>query len=80
VKDNTAMLNAAYLIALKDIYGNNYSEQELKLIAHVLISAAQTAMLRDEVLKESTGFDMTNDQDRNFVSDFVFDLIIQKRR
>ena len=80
VNDNTSMLNAAYLIALKDIYGTEYSEQELKLIAHVLISAAQIAILREEVLKEITGFDMADDHDRNFVSDFVFNLVIQKRR
>ena len=78
IKDNTSMLSAAYLIALKEIYGNERSEQELKIIVHTLISAAQTAILREAVLKETIGFDMKNKDDREFVSDFVFDLIIQK--
>ena len=80
ITDNSSQLYFAYFEAFKDIYQDEKSDQELKLLIHMLISASQTAILRHEVLQEFTGFDMSKDQDRDFVLDFVFDTIVQKRR
>jgi AcrR family transcriptional regulator len=79
INDNSSQLSFAYLGALKDIYGNEKSEQELLLLAHILISASQMAILKADVLKKTTGYDITKEQERNFVSNFFFDTIIQKR-
>ena len=78
IKDNSSQLISAYTLALKDIFQNKKSEQELKLLAYMLISTTQVAILRMAVLKELIGFDMTLEKDREFVSDFIFDTIIQK--
>ncbi|NHJ47560.1 MAG: TetR/AcrR family transcriptional regulator [Asgard group archaeon] len=79
VKDSTTQLNFAYFQALKDIYGNEKSDQDLKLLAHMLISASQIGILRADVLKETIGYDFAKEDDRNYITDFIFDTIIQKR-
>lgn len=75
--DNTMQTSLAYLTALKEIYGDQKSEQELKLLFHMIISAGQSAFLRADIFKKYTGIDFSDDAQRDSFLDFMVNTLIQ---
>ncbi|MFX1521170.1 MAG: TetR/AcrR family transcriptional regulator [Promethearchaeota archaeon] len=76
--DHSMQTNNAYLTALKEIYGNQKNEQDLKIMVHQIIAAGQVALLRADIFKSYTGIDFFNDQQRDMLIDKLVDNIIRE--
>ncbi len=76
--DNSIQTMKAYLTALKPIFGDSKTEQELKILVHQIISAGQAAFLRADVFKKFTGIDFFDDKQRDAFMDCLVDNIIKK--
>ncbi len=78
--DSFSQTVGAYIIFLKKIFGEEKSEPELKILAHIILSAFQVAILRADVFKEDIGYDFANKEQREFVSNFIIDVIIKAKK
>lgn len=76
-KDNAMQTSRAFFSYLKNIYGEKKSELELKIIVHLLTSAAQVAFLRKDVFKRYTGIDHDDKNQRDSFLDMLIDILIK---
>jgi len=77
--DNSIQTRNAYLGLLKEIYGNSKTEDELKVILHILVSTLQVIFLRKDIIKTTDKIDFDNEIQRdefinNIVDRIFFDI------
>lgn len=67
-----------YLIpVMREIYGNNKDEREIRIVALALVSTLQTAFLRSRYLKGYIGCDINNETDRDRIIDILVDHFVR---
>ena len=76
--DNTVHSIEKYMMIVREIFDNKKSEQEIKLITHILISAVQLSFLRAEVTKEFLGFDYFDKEQRDEFLELVIKIMFGK--
>jgi len=65
---------------LRQIYGEQKSELEIRLIAFALVTALQAAMLRLAAFRRYSGIDVLNDQQRDQCIDLLIANLVQIER
>jgi AcrR family transcriptional regulator len=65
---------------LRQLYGSQKSELEIRLIAFALVTALQAAMLRMDAFRRYTGINVSNDQQRDQCIDLLIANLIQFER
>ena len=79
VDDNTARSIEKYMMIFREIYGEKKSEEEIWIIAHTILSGAQLAFIRSEVVSKTLGTDFYNKKDRDEFLEKLIDNLIQSR-
>ena len=79
VDDNTARSIEKYMMIFREIYGDNKSEEEIWIIAHTLLSGAQLAFIRSNVVSKKLGTDFYNKKDRDEFLEKLIDNLIQEK-
>lgn len=74
--DNTSQTIQAYLPVMREIYGQNKSDQDLYLLIHMLMSTLQSTFLRRAVLLESAEVDFYDVKQREKLIDNIIDILI----
>lgn len=78
-QDNSIQTMEAYMPILKEIYGNNKDEKELKIIMQSIISTLQTTFLHSYTFKEYSGIDFFDKEQREeFIEIFIDNLVGKK--
>lgn len=77
--DNSSQVAQTVFRQLTPIYGEKKSERELRVLAQLQVAAVQQLFLRAEVVRELTGLDFYDDQDRKILVDIVIDTITGAR-
>jgi len=76
--DNCAQVTKMLFPILKEIYGDKKDDTELLIILHMLISSIQVGFLRKDVIKETTGIDFTDTEQRDKFIEFCIKQIISE--
>jgi AcrR family transcriptional regulator len=76
--DNTMRSLKKYMMIFREIYGDTKTDQEIKIIAHVMLSAGQLAFLRADVLINYTNLDFFSKEQRYEFLDIMIDSLIGK--
>ena len=74
--DNSAQVARMLLPIIKEIYGADKTDQELLIMLHVLISSIEVGFLRRDVIRETTGFDFSNSEQRDKFVEFCIHSVI----
>lgn len=76
-KDNSSQSLHSIFTQLKDIYGAQKDDVDLKIKAQQLLASLQEIFLRADVFKEQTGIDYYNEKERNRLMDIIIDNILK---
>jgi len=77
--DNTARSIEKYIMIFREIYGDKKSEEEIWIIAHTVLSGAQLAFIRSDVVSKTIGTDFYNKKDRDEFLDKLIDNLIKNK-
>ncbi|NPD87742.1 MAG: TetR/AcrR family transcriptional regulator [Asgard group archaeon] len=77
VDDNTSRSIDKYMMIFREIYGDNKPEEEIMIIAHTLLSSAQLAFIRSDVIQKTTGYDFYDKKQRDEFLEILIDNLIQ---
>lgn len=61
---------------LREIYGSQYEEMQLRLVALQLIAPIQAAVLSTDSFQIYSGYDLTKEEQRNRFIDQLIDCVI----
>ncbi len=75
--DNSSQSMHSIFAQLKDIYGDQKDEVDLKIKAQQLLASLQEVFLRADIFKKYTGIDYYNDKERNKLIDIIIDNILK---
>ncbi len=78
LNDNISQVTRMLFPILKEIYGDKKTDQELLILLHILISSIQAGFLRKNVLKETTGIDFTDTEQKDKFIEFCINQIINE--
>lgn len=76
--DNAMRSLEKYMMIFREIYQNTKTEQEIRIIAHTIISSSQVAFLRADIMKKFTGLDFYNKKQRDTFLDIIIDSLIKR--
>jgi hypothetical protein len=77
-EDNTIHSIEKYMMIVREIYDQQKSEQDIKIITHILISALQLSFLRAEVMKDFLGFDYYDKEQRDEFIEKIIEIMFGK--
>ncbi|SIR18959.1 TetR/AcrR family transcriptional regulator [Halanaerobium kushneri] len=77
--DNSSQLLHSIFAQLKEVYGSEKDELDLKILAEQQLATVQHIFLRAEIFKKVTGMDFYDDQERDDLMDKVLDNILVKK-
>lgn len=75
--DNTARSTEKYMMIFREIYQTQKTENEIQIIAHTILSGAQLAFIRSNVIKKKIGTDFNNKKHRDEFLDKLVDNIVK---
>ncbi|MHA2287977.1 MAG: TetR/AcrR family transcriptional regulator [Promethearchaeota archaeon] len=78
IDDNTVHSIEKYMMIVREIYEGRKTEQEIKIITHILISAVQLSFLRADVTKDFLGFDYYDKEQRDTFIEKVIEIMFEK--
>lgn len=73
--DNTAATLSVYLPVVREVLGERKTDEELKLLLHMLISSLQAAFLRSDVFLKTFSIDFYDRAQRNAMIDRIIDSL-----
>lgn len=76
-KDNSSQSLHSIFTQLKDIYGGQKDDVDLKIKAQQMLASLQEVFLRADVFNEQTGIDYYNEKERNSLVDIIIDNILK---
>jgi AcrR family transcriptional regulator len=76
--DNTARSIEKYMMIFREIYGDKKSEEEIWIIAHTILSGAQLAFIRSDVVLKTIGTDFYNKKNRDEFLDKLIDNLVKR--
>ncbi len=79
IDDNTSRSIDKYMMIFREIYEDKKPEEEIRIIAHTILSGAQLAFIRSEVTHKTTGYDFYDKKQRDEFLEKMIDNIIQSR-
>ncbi len=75
--DNTARSTEKYMMIFREIYQTQKTENEIQIIAHTILSGAQLAFIRSNVIKKKIGTDFNNKKHRDEFLDKLVDNLVK---
>ncbi len=76
--DNAMRSIEKYMMIFREIYQNTKTEQEIRIIAHTIISSSQVAFLRADIMKKFIDLDFYNKKQRDTFLDTIIDNVIKQ--
>jgi len=73
--DNSVQVMRMLFQIAREICGNGKSDQEVKLLLHMLVSSIEAAFLRKDVIKEAYGIDLEEPKQRDMLVDLCVDSL-----
>ena len=77
VDDNTSRSIEKYMMIFREIYGDKKSEEEIWIITHTILSGAQLAFIRSEVVSKKLGIDFYNKKGRDYFLEKLIDNLVK---
>ncbi len=75
--DNTSQTVEAYLPVMREVCGYKKSDQELKLLTHIMTATLQSTFLRRDVYMQNTGVDFYDAEQRELFIDRIIDSLFK---
>lgn len=76
INDNTDQAARVHFKVLKEIFGEDKTDEDVFIILHTLMSSIQVAFLRSNVFKNHTGIDFHDNEQRDRFIDELVDKLI----
>jgi AcrR family transcriptional regulator len=78
IDDNSAKLAKMFFPVVKDIFGEQKTDQEILVLLHMIISSIEVGFLRRDVIKETMGIDFSDATQRdNFIEYCIHGIIFE---
>jgi AcrR family transcriptional regulator len=77
VDDNTSRSIEKYMMIFKEIYEDKIPEKEIQIIAHSVLSGAQLAFIRSDVIQKKTGYDFYDKKQRDEFLEKLIDNLVR---
>lgn len=75
--DNTSQTVEAYLPVMREVCGYKKSDEELKLLTHILTATLQSTFLRRDVFMQSTEVDFYDTEQRELLIDRIINSLFK---
>jgi AcrR family transcriptional regulator len=76
--DNTSRSIDKYMMIFREIYVDKKSEKDIMIIAHTILSSAQLAFIRSDVIMKTTGYDFYDKKQRDEFLEKLIDNVIKE--
>lgn len=77
VDDNTSRSIDKYMMIFREIYGDKKKEEEIRIIAHSVLSSAQLAFIRSDVILKTMGYDFYDKKQRDEFLEKMIDNLVR---
>jgi AcrR family transcriptional regulator len=77
IDDNTSRSIEKYMMIFREIYEDKIPEREIQIIAHTVLSGAQIAFIRSDVISKKTGYDFYDKKQRDEFLEKLIDNLVR---